>query len=74
MCILEISNLKYSETFDANCNVSKITSLSLCCKYRDVTVQTKVFLLTQFCRKRCPQVKNKTKQNLSQVLTTRTFK
>lgn len=33
MHILEISNLKYSETFDANFSVSEITSLSFCCKY-----------------------------------------
>lgn len=84
MHILEISSLHYSETFDANVNVSKITSLSFCCKYRTITMQTKALLLTEHCKKSCPQVKNKpqnkptnkknTHQNLRQVLIICTFK
>lgn len=56
MHILEISSLNNSEPFDENFKVSKITSLSLCCKYRAIKMQNKAGLLTQHCKKRCPQV------------------
>lgn len=58
MHILEISNLNYSETFDANSNVFKISSVTFYCRYRAITILIKELLLTWHCRKRCPQVKN----------------
>lgn len=56
MHIFEISSLNYSKTFDENFSVSKITSLSFCCKYRAIKMQNKAVLLAQHCKKRCPQV------------------
>lgn len=65
--ILKISSLKYSETFDENFSVSKITSLSFCWKYRAIKTQNKAVLLIQHYKKSCPQVKKKD-QKLEQVL------
>lgn len=75
MYILEISSLNYSEAFDENFNVSKITSLSFCCKYRAIKMQNKAGLLIQHCRKDVPGLKKKKKiQKLGQVLTICVFK
>lgn len=74
MHILEISSLNYCETLDANFSVSRITSLSFCCKYRAIIMQTTAWLVTQHCKKRCPQVKKKLIKKLRQVLIICKFK
>lgn len=74
MHILEISSLDYSEAFDENFSVSKISSQSFCCKYRAIKMQNNAVLLTQHCKKIFPQVKKKINQKLRWILIICIFK